>query len=352
MSLLTDRQHVAVLVGALVLLLAWRGYRLLRPSWAGRCPLRNLAVGTAGFGSIVAFYGFGVLGARPMAAIETADLELAIVDFHSHTDSSHDGRSGLDVGVRRAWHRAAGFDLVYVTDHTTIEAGLEAAKDNPRRAGDGISLLPGREVVFRQQHVLVLGDHDPNETIPYDVRWPTLIQTIPNDLSRVPIPEHGRHEGVHAIELVDGDPRALRQTLEEREHILALADSLDLALIAGSNHHGWGRAAAAWTLIRVPGWRELPPAEVGRRVEVEIRRGRGTGARIVERPRLSGGTSDESTVVAAMAFPRLGWHVLTGLTPAERIAWLGWIASAALLVRMRSRRRTRSRPAVSEAVHR
>jgi hypothetical protein len=273
-----------------------------------------------------------------MASLRSYDPELAIVDFHSHTEASHDGRAGLDIRTRREWHRGAGFDLVYITDHSHVATALKAGTGNPVRAGDGTSLLPGREVVFRDQHVLVLGTKDPTAGISDDSPWPILIQTIPNNLSRVPGPIHADRGGVQAIELLDADPRGLRQSVEDRDLILSIADSLNLALIAGSNHHGWGRTAAAWTLIRIPGWQSQRPEEVGHQVEARIRRDRSDALQVIERRRLEGGTSTESALMAATTLPRLGWHVLTSLTLQERLAWIAWVVLATFLkVRLTSR---------------
>jgi hypothetical protein len=333
LSLVTDRQHVFILVSLAVLYVgarAWLGLSGRLPS-AGRWRriLREFGLGAAAFVGLVAFYAYGVLGPRPMAALRAYDPSLVIVDFHSHTEESHDGRPGLSWQDRRRWHDAAGFDLVYVTDHATLAAADAASADNPARAGERISLLPGLEVRLEGQHVLVLGRSDPSVGIPESEPWPVVIQTIPNNLSRVPVGEPGGRGGVQGIELVDADPRGLRQGWEERDLILALVDSLDLAVIAGSNHHGWGRAAAAWNLARVPGWQELPPEEVGRRVEALILSERAEATRIVERPRLAAALPSDGTLrratMAITALPRFAWHVLTSLTLPERLAWLGWI---------------------------
>jgi hypothetical protein len=337
LSLLDDRQHLHLLVGLLLVYVAsriWvrvsgRTRGLSEKVGAGRAVLREAALGSAAFAGLLAFYAYGVLGPRPMAALRAHDQSLVIVDFHSHTEESHDGRPGLSWEDRRRWHDAAGFDLVYVTDHATLAAAEAALSANPGRAGERISLLPGREVRLEGQHVLVLGRSDPSVGIPDGEPWPVVIQTIPNNLARVPVGGADGRGGVQGIELVDADPRGLRQGWEERDVILALVDSLDLAVIAGSNHHGWGRAAAAWNLVRVPEWQELPPDEVGRRVEALIQSDRAKATRIVERPRLAAVLPGDGPVRrAAMAItvlPRFAWHVLTSLTLPERLAWLGWV---------------------------
>ncbi len=332
LSLLTDRQHLFVLLTAGALFLAWRWARGLSKARRESRIRHELAVAGAMFVLWVGFYAFGVLGTRPMAALEAYDPDLVIVDFHSHTDASHDGRPGFDVRDRRTWHRGAGYDLVYLTDHANLDGVHVATTDNPLLAGQGTSLLPGRETRFENQHVLVLGTQDPSQTDLGEEVWPTLIQTIPNDLSRVPTRSPDGTGGVHAIELVDADPRGLRQSVEEREILLSVADSLGLALVAGSNHHGWGRAAAAWNLVRVPGWQESTPEQVGARIEAEVRNGSDSVTRVVERRRLAA-RGREALVMEALILPRLSWHVLTSLTLLERVAWLAWLALALALCR-------------------
>ena len=339
LSLLTDRQHVAVLLGGVVVFLALRGYRRLSGACTEAGTSRECVLAVAGFASVLCIYAFGVLGTRPMVSLQSHDPELVIVDFHSHTDASHDGRPGFDVEARREWHQSAGFDLAYLTDHLSLEAALIATGGNPGLAGDGLSILPGREVRYKSQHVLVLGHEDPTVGITDRDRWPTLIQTIPNDLSRVPLPTYAGRGGVHAIELVDADPRGLRQSVEDRALLLNIADSLDLAVVSGSNHHGWGRTAAVWTLVRVPDWQRLAPEALGLEVESHIRDNRADATRVVERRRLPTDTSREWSVAEVFTLPRLAWHVLTSLTPIERVAWLLWIGVATLILHGTSRPR-------------
>lgn len=337
LSLLTDRQHIAVIVSLVLLFVAWRVARRVSGLRRRRGLLREALLAAGAFGALVAVYGFGVLGGRPMAYLRASDPDVVIVDFHSHTEDSHDGRSGFDVAARREWHRSAGFDVAYVTDHATITAATRAAAENPAHAGEGTSLAVGREVRFKGQHVLVLGSDDPTADEYRLDPWPVLIQTLPNDLSHVPVPERADYGGVEGIELLDADPRGLRQSVEERDRILAIADSLDLALVAGSNNHGWGRTAAAWTVMRMPGWREWSPAQVEREIETRIRTERAGATRVVERRRLASGAGGEGhamaeTTVVVTTLPRFVWHVLVSLTLPERLAWLGWVAIGAFLM--------------------
>ena len=216
-----------------------------------------------------------------------------------------------------------------------MDAAAATRRPNPDLAGEGLSFLPGVEVRYRNQHVVVLGEVDPNGGIPPGEEWPTLIQTIPNNLSRVPLPTRDKLGGVHAIELVDADPRGLRQSVEERDLILQIADSLGLTLVSGTNHHGWGRTAAAWNLIRVPGWQYLRPEELGAEIEALLRGGRNDRIQIAERRRLHLYAPREPPLVEALTAPRLAVHILRSLTLPERLAWLPWIAACVLVAARR-----------------
>lgn len=340
LSLLTDRQHVAVLLSIAVAFFVFRAVRRLSGACAGKGLRRECWLAGLALVSVVGVYAFGVLGMRPMVALESYDPDLVIVDFHSHTDSSHDGRPGFDVGARREWHSSAGFDLAYLTDHANLDAIPAAEGENPTQAGEGLSILAGSEVRYREQHVIVLGRQDPNESISHGEEWPILIQTIPNDLSRVPVRTREGLGGVHAIELVDADPRGLRQSVEERELLLQIADSLELAVVAGSNHHGWGRAVAAWNLVRVPGWKQLHPEELGSEVEALLRGGPSDRIQIAERRRLSAYPPGEYRFAQVLTAPRLVLHILGSLTLSERLAWLAWIVVGSVVLARRRGART------------
>jgi hypothetical protein len=351
LTVLTVPEHLAVLATTLLLFLAWRVLRSRRR----RGPLVRAAVElgamTAFLATVLGFYAFGALGPHPMAALSVDDEDVVVVDLHSHTLASHDGRPGFTAERNRRWHRGAGFHVAYVTDHNNIEVALEAAARNPARAGDGTVLLPGREVIYAGQHVAVLGDLDPR--LGPDVGkdgatavgtpcagWPVLIQTIPNNLANVsPAGCTEVGGGVRAIELVDGDPRGLAQGERERASILHLADSLDLTLVAASNLHGWGRTAVAWNMMRIPGWRAMAPAEVGARIEAVLRAGGRDPVEIatVRRPPapLAGVGVAAMPVVAVSSFIAVRSRL-------ERVSWLLWVAGLALVVGARRRWTSRS----------
>lgn len=365
LTVLTVPQHVTVLVSIFVAFGAWRVVRTRRPRGL---PLRLLIETGALAGFLVAlggFYGFGVLGPRPMAKLVVDDPDVVVVDFHSHTSASHDGRWDFDAERNRDWHRGAGFHVAYVTDHDSIAPAYRAFERNPVRTGDGTVLLPGREVVYAGHHVIVLGGVDPRmgggewlpdpgapsgpHPIEGDERparwcegWPVLIQTIPNDLSRVPVPACSpAGGGVEAIQLIDGDPRGLAQSALEFDRILAIADSLDIVLVSASNLHGWGSTAASWNLMRIEGWRDMTPGEVGAVIEDMVRHGGRDAVEVVAYRRPAIGTAGGMAMLGASV--SLPAQFIGSRSRAERLSWLFWIAAVLGVGGLLDRRRRRSR---------
>jgi hypothetical protein len=108
--------------------------------------------------------------------------------------------------------------------------------------------------------------------------------------------------------------------------VLRLADSLDLAVVAGSDNHGWGRTAAAWTLLTIPGWRRATPSALSGLIAAAIRRRGRHAARVVERPRAR--LSRPASL--ALTAPVVAWTMLEGLRWPERLSWLAWTWAAAL----------------------
>jgi hypothetical protein len=357
MTLLSDRQHVALLI---TLFLAYALYWVLR----GRVvpvtvvsPARRVARVLARVGlallALLAVYFSGALLPRPMAALETGP-DLLVVDFHAHTRYSHDGRPDWTPEDVRKWHASSGFSAVYVSDHRTFEGARDGWANNPQLAGQGTSLLPAIEVVWKGEHVNVLEadkmyrgifnatlrDIDEDalrlaSAVPGTE--PILIETLPGDLSKM-IPATGPGTpGVRAIEIVDGAPRGLGQVRRERARIVKLADSLGLALVAGSNHHGWGRTAAGWTLMNLPGWRGVSPDLLTKGITTVLRRGGYGSTRVLERYV----AYTEDGISLPLTVPLVAWGMLRTLTLEERIAWIAWGLALALLSRVRmSRRRT------------
>ena len=365
MSLLTVSQHYAVLATLILLYPARRLYaawtsrrrRVTDPAAPRRSLPRRSALellrAVAALAALLAFYAAAVLVPRPMVGIRLDPPDLLAVDFHSHTNHSHDGWARFTAGRNRAWHEGGGFDAAYITDHYTWAGVDDAAAANPARAGERTVMLSGMEVRLRNRHINLLGDRyryvfaldstwhhlDPDSIAAARERGvapATMLYTIPGRLDQIVPLAPGSPAGVVGVELSDGAPRGLEQVKAERAEILGLADSMDLAVVSGANLHGWGRTVAAWSVMRVPGWREMSPEQLGGAIEAVLHRDRRRAVTVVER-RMP--YHDGSRVETALTVPWLLWEQFRMFTVAERGSWIAWIVLVELLRRLRRRAR-------------
>ena len=348
LTLLGVGQHVALILTAILAYALWRvWHRRRKPLAAGKGhsvpnPARRAALREVAFAGLlllvlVAIYGIGAVAPRPMAALAVRDLDVVAVDVHSHTKYSHDGRPGWNPDDVRDWHAASGYDAAYITDHRSYQGAEEGVAANPTVAGQGTVLLGGLEVVYAGERVNVLSAGRVYRGLTTANLWdidtlaltlaslvsprePVLVQTIPARLDRIKVAPGPGTPGVRAIEIVDGAPRGLSQTRGERRRIMRLADSLNLALVAGSNNHGWGRTAPGWTLLRIPGWRSMTPDQLATRIEAVIRGGR-NATRVVER-RVA--DANGSPLRLALTAPLVTWRMLTMLSADQRVMWIVW----------------------------
>ena len=349
LTLMSVRQHIAFVLTIIVGYAIWwwhAGRAALASVLPARRVLREVARIGVGVVLLAGLYAAVAIMPRPMAALDASD-NILVIDFHSHTRFSHDGRPDWTPEDLRAWHRNAGFNVAYVTDHRTFEGARDGWANNPARAGDGTVLLPGIEVVWRGEHVNVLDadrryrglfnatlrDIDEQSLILASAlagTEPVLIETMPGDLSKL-VPAGGRGTaGVRAVEIVDGAPRGLGQSRSERARIVQLADSFNLALVAGSDHHGWGHTAAGWTLLFLPQWRAVSADELSNAISNVIRSGGRRSTRVVERYV----ADTERGVALPLTVPLVAWGMFRALSSDERIVWLAWVLALYLIWRV------------------
>ena len=347
LSTLSVRQHMAVMVTGLALYAMWRTRRR-RFGLSERTTVLNEFMGaTAVVLSVVGAYLVLALIDRPMTALEVSNPDSVIVDFHSHTNASWDARRSFTGERNRAWHEAAGFDVAYVTDHLPPDS--VTAPIPPVRGSGRTLLLPSFEIECRGIHVVVLGASPTEARAWCDGDQPdwldgsgwtsalsssaVVIATLPgrlDDLARA---------DVSSVEVVDGAPRALDQLARDNDRVMAVAARYGLSLVTGSNLHGWGRTAVAWTAIELPGWRALSPEALDAQIRAHLRARRDGSVHVIERRRVRPG---ESAVSLVSTLPDVAWNMLVMMSPSERLSWMIWIwlawIGSRILVRSSDRR--------------
>jgi predicted metal-dependent phosphoesterase TrpH len=276
------------------------------------------------------------------------------VDVHSHTSASHDGRWRFDAERNRAWHRDAGFAAAYVTDHREYGGAEDGARGNPARAGSGTVLLPGIETRAGREHLNLLGARAADSL---DRGGRLVVDRLrrlearagaarPLVVLTAPAFRPGGAAGsvaIDAIEVADGAPRGLAYSRVHRAEIGAAARKRGVALVAGSDLHGWGRTAAAWTVVRVPGWRALTPEQLDLAVRAALRHPE--SVRVVARTTVAPPVTLAAWLIAPV---RVIWHLFAVAGAVERLAWLAWawlLVVVGALVRRRGAARRGARAA-------
>jgi predicted metal-dependent phosphoesterase TrpH len=238
----------------------------------------------------------------------TADSAVTVIDYHAHTEASHDGRHGWTALDLAGWHAIQGFGASYVTDHNRVFDGL---------VDDPITLLPGAEWSVYRQHILALGQNSPVDRDPYNRDTPSMLGLFAElhrrgAIAIASIPEYWRSHwedlddfvkaGVDGFEIVNCAPKAIGFPAQARARVVALARRHNLLLTGGSDNHGWGKVTCVWNLAS--------PSAHGFKAN-----------RVLARP-VALVQGEWRPWTAAYTQP---WLVLRSLTWPERASWLTWL---------------------------
>src|SRR5205814_2258514 len=86
----------------------------------------GLRRGGLGLLFFVLFLVWVILIPHPMARLVAQDPDTLLIDFHSHSEVSHDGRPGFSAEANMRWHREQGYNGAFITDHNRIESSQKA----------------------------------------------------------------------------------------------------------------------------------------------------------------------------------------------------------------------------------
>ena len=302
--------------------------------------------------SCLLFLWWGVRWNRPIPRLVASDSALIVLDTHSHTSMSHDGRKGFDAPQNAWWHARAGFDAAFVTDHNVVGASRQWRVEG---AGRAPRLLPGEELSLSGLHMVVLGTDALIDNKPWAGSFdstlllldslarlgsttgarPYLIASLPEFWEHHWGPDIGRmvDAGVRGFEAWTTSPRGMDFPPEARATLIARATSAHLTLVGATDMHGLGNTASVWNVVRLPGWRRLNDSSLTRALIGKLRSAPGD-TRVVAMRR----AQPTSRIGQAFGAP-LG--IVTALRAASwghRLSLLLWIWVPALaLARVRNR---------------
>ncbi len=312
----------------IVWVLALAAWGALRRSPAPLTVRRRTGRALAGPLVIVLLGTAAVLLPRPVPRLTTTDAAGTVIDYHTHTEASHDGRPGWTLARMAAWHRRQGFEATYVTDHNIVYDG-----SLPTPPEMGINLLPGVEWSVYRLHLVAIGPVAPLARDSFGgstARMTRIFAAIERQgaLSIASLPEYWRNHwndlgtlvvaGVDGFEIVNCAPKALQFPSSARREVMTLAASHNLLVVGASDNHGWGQVTCVWNVSR-PGAQGF------------------SNNRVFARP-VALVQGDWQPWSAALSQP---WLMLRSLTWSERISWLTWVV-VILLYRAMPRRQGQS----------
>lgn len=352
-AMLSRSRLSGFLLGLAVAYLAWRtAARLRRRAGARAVVAEEVTAMVLALAGLLLFVGLGMAWntrpARHLAGL-AHDRELTL-ELHSHTNVSHDVRSwpvaGFDVAASQRWHRRAGVDVLFITDHN-LTTGWERLGP-AERAGEP-RVCPGLEISAHGAHVVVLGTPLPAEPAAYRgsvenrARLFAEVAATPGAVAIASLPEYrGKAaefgaEGAGGFEIVNASPKANEVSRSERDSVVALARAQGAVVVAAGDQHGYGATPMAWNVVREPGWRQLGEGLCGRLVG-RLKHDGVAAVQVVERTRLR----PDHPLPGFLTPLGVVWLAWGTVAVPGALSWLAWIWGMAL-AREGVRRRLRER---------
>ena len=340
-SMLSMIRLVGFLGGMVALYLLWRVTRWLLSRSNPPASLRariftELKVLAPSATLFVAFVVIGAVWHRPMLSLAGTGADEVIVDFHSHTNVSHDVRNtwmrGFDAETNRRWHSRAGFHAAFITDHNGDSRQSSVASH------EGTVLCPGIEISVWRAHIVLLGNTGPVDRTRYRGLDGLLTLLATSDsaygaVSLASLPEYRRNHwnrldslaagGLDGFEIVNASPKANELTRAETDRVIGIARAQNRFVAGVSDSHGWGATSMVWNMVRSSGEsRRDTCSTVLRQLQTGFR-----AVRIIERHRVR-----PDDWWPALATP-LGvvWETWRSIGWALTASWLLWIWGIALV---------------------
>ena len=299
-----------------------------------RRPLRETLYAGAWLLGLGAFVGWGYWLQRPIPRLATTDSDHLVLDVHSHTAMSHDGRKGFGATQSARWHARAGFAAAFITDHNVAGAALVWRIDGRGRRP---RLLDGEELSLSGLHLVVLGNGRAVSNRPNDTSWDStgaLIRRLHADSLYLiaSLPEYWEHHwgvelgqlttwGVDAFEVWTTSPRAMDFPPEARRAVLARSRLESHPVFGATDMHGFGNSATVWNLVRLPGWRLFGDGVLTRLLVARFRSGGAAANQVVALRRWL----PETRLGSAFGVPLNVVLLLRTASRPHAVALLGWI---------------------------
>lgn len=294
-----------------------------------------------------------ILLPRPLAAISVADPDIIVLDFHTHTSHSWDGRKTATPANQMKRRMAGGFDAFFIIDHNNRFGVREAKEIEKGRGGSsGAIALEGEEISASPANLIVLGpgtEHysgtaakskgfgKPDKALKLvqeNKRNPdTLVIATstarwwshPGDLESIV------RAGLDGIDVTKASPKGLDLTVEDRSRIIDFARKNALIMTGSSDNHGFGYAEYVWNLLRLQGWQDLDPFALEQAVIHRIRQKGPDALTIVTRVKAE---PTQNVFLMAIDPLRQVWEMMRSLPPIQALSFITWVWIPLLLRNM------------------
>lgn len=199
--------------------------------------------------------------------LEVTDPQWRVADLQSHTLGSHDALIRADYNLQ--WHAQRGYDVVGITEHDDPRGSFYAEQLSEQQGGPLV--IPGVEMVndvggfvlgmgLKPGQPLLLGRRSEKDYTRHfagnlrqdhqgaliSLAWLLKAEDI----------EPLVDAGVDAFELINAGHPDIPDSV--RNEMLRLEREGRVRLVSSTDWHGWGGNSRTWTLLRLPGTRELP----------------------------------------------------------------------------------------------
>lgn len=249
--------HAADIHMAMISYLLWGGLLALVFTWLRAGNLYAACRSALAVAGVILLYDVFMLMMPPAGwRLVIDEPGMVTADLHSHSYYSHDSFLAPLDNLRI--HRAAGFDVVAITDHNTSDGAgiqsrlkysidtlaLEGIERHDARNSYLIAIVPRELGALGQSGDSVINAADWVREV-HDVYHGVVIAMYinqrPEDIARL------QALGVDAFEVANrGHPRLP----EKVRDALNMANSEGIPLIASSDLHGWGIDMDTWTVFR------------------------------------------------------------------------------------------------------
>ncbi|OGR90286.1 MAG: hypothetical protein A3J74_08770 [Elusimicrobia bacterium RIFCSPHIGHO2_02_FULL_57_9] len=293
---------------------------------------------------VAVFLAWAALIPHDFSGLRLNDPDILAVDFHSHTSHSWDGRATFTPARNLAWHKRAGFDAGFITDHNKT-AGAVDGKALSRLAWSSgqraYASLEGEELSLHDCHVVALGNSrhiDARQYLGLEGLKKFLNEAgaVHGALPLMSLPEYWKRGwqlredyaswGAKGFEISNGAPQGANFPEDKRRTIIELCRRHNLFVAAASDNHGYGSAGCAWNLMKIPGWQALDPDQRQRAVLETLRREEFKAVRVIIRNKIEPVYGDMIWVDT----PRALWRMARCWTWPQSISAFFWILLIAL----------------------